>query len=277
MHIRTLTILLPLLALAACAQHDKTPSPANAPDTVPAHADATVASSAALAGYQWKLESATDAQGKRIDALFPEGGNGLVLGFTGDAANVSGGCNGMGGTYTLDATGQLAIGPMRSTMKACAPPLMQADEAIGALLAKPQQARIEDAASPRLQLTSAAGETSNWIGQATAEKRYGGPGETVFMEIAPQRIACSHPLIPNHQCLQVRDIHYGENGVKQAPGEWKAFYGEIEGFEFQPGERKVLRLKKFTKPDPVPADASSIAYVLDMVVESEIVPKPKQP
>ena len=97
------------------------------------------------------------------------------------------------------------------------------------------------------------------------------------LETTEQRIACSHPLIPNHQCLQVRDIHYGENGVKQAPGEWKAFYGEIEGFEFQPGERKVLRLKKFTKPDPVPADASSIAYVLDMVVESEIVPKPKQP
>src|SRR3546814_2451211 len=89
------------------------------------------------------------------------------------------------------------------------------------------------------------------------------------MEVAPQRIDCNHPMMPDYKCLQVREIRYDDSGVKQPPGEWEAFSGDIEGFEFRAAERKVLRLKKFDRPEPVPADASSIAYVLDMVVESE--------
>src|SRR3546814_19833264 len=90
------------------------------------------------------------------------------------------------------------------------------------------------------------------------------------MEVAPQRIDCNHPMMPDYKCLQVREIRYDDSGVRQPPGEWAAFYGDIEGFEFRAGERKVLRLKKFDRPEPVPADASSIAYVLAMVVESAL-------
>src|SRR3546814_13619506 len=78
-------------------------------------------------------------------------------------------------------------------------------------------------------------------------------------------------MMPDYKCLQVREIRYDDSGVKQPPGEWEAFYGDIEGFEFRAGERKVLRLKQFDQPDPVPADASSVAYVLDLVVESGLV------
>ena len=48
-------------------------------------------------------------------------------------------------------------------------------------------------------------------------------------------------------------------------------YQEVGGYEHQPGVRNVLRLKRFDIANP-PADAPSVAYVLDMVVESEIVP-----
>jgi heat shock protein HslJ len=265
-------LLLPLaLALAACAQ---TPpgQPAAPTATTPAGTTpATAGDEALLTGYAWTLDSANDAQGKRIDALFPAAGKGLVLGFADGNASVSGGCNRMGGSYAVDA-GKLSIGQMRSTMMACAPAAMQADEAIGKLLAQPQQWRIEEGGSPRLQLVAADGSSSAWVGNATAQTRFGGPGETVFLEVAPQRIACNHPLIPDYECLRVREIRYDANGLRQSPpGEWEAFYGDIEGFEFREGERKVLRLKKF-KRDPAPADASSIAYVLDMVVESELVP-----
>src|SRR5690606_6339171 len=130
----------------------------------------------------------------------------------------------------------------------------------------------EEGTPPRLRLVAADGSTTAWTGEATAETRYGGAGETVFMEIAPQRIDCHHPMIPDDTCLQVREIRYDDSGAKQPPGEWEALYGDIVGFDFRAGERKVLRLKKFTRPDPVPADASSIAYVLDMVVESEVAP-----
>lgn len=279
MDLRILLLLSPL-ALGACTPADKTsstepsaPPPAATAESADAKPPAT--DSAMLTGYRWKLESATDAQGKRIDALFPGGDRSLILNFEGGRVGVSGGCNRLGGTYVVDAQEQLKVASLQSTLMACDAPLMAADKAIGELLAKPQQARVEESAPPRLKLVSASGENTSWIGEATAQTRYGGPGETVFLEVAPQRVACNHPLIPNYQCLQVREIRYADNGVKQSPpGEWQPLYEGIEGFEFVEGERKVLRLKKF-KRDPVPADASSIAYVLDMVVESEIAPAKK--
>lgn len=273
MNLRILLLLSPLV-LGACTPTDKTSSAepsAPPPAAAAGPADTKPATdSAMLAGYRWKLESATDAQGKRIDALFP-GDHPLALNFESGRVGVSGGCNRMGGAYVVDAQDQLKVASLQSTLMGCDAPLMAADEAIRELLSKPQQARVEESAPPRLQLVSASGEKTSWIGEATAETRYGGPGETVFLEVAPQRVACNHPLIPNHRCLQVREIRYADSGVKQSPpGEWQPLYEGIEGFEFVEGERKVLRLKKF-KRDPVPADASSIAYVLDMVVESEIV------
>jgi len=195
----------------------------------------------------------------------------LTLDFADGRVSVSGGCNGQRGGYDA-ADGKLAVGRMLSTQMACAAPLMDADTAIAALLAQPQQWQVEDTAPPRLRLVAADGSTSTWTGDATAETRYGGEGETVFMEVAPQRVDCHHPLMPDDRCLQVREIRYDDKGIKQPPGAWEAFYGDIEGFAFREGERKVLRLKKFDRRDPVPADASSAAYVLDMVVESEQVP-----
>ena len=263
-------LLLPLaLALAACAQDGTRPPAAGTPSRA---SPAAVADPAVLGGHHWRLESARDGDGARIDALFPGGDHVLALDFADGRVSVSGGCNGQGGSVATAGDGRLEIGQLVSTQMACAAPLMQADAAIAALLAQPQRWQLEESAPPRLRLVAADGSTSVWAGEPTAETRYGGKGETVFMEVAPQRVDCHHPMIPDHQCLQVRGIRYDDKGVKQAPGEWEAFYGDIEGFEFRAGERKVLRLKKFTRPEPVPADASSVVYVLDMVVESELVP-----
>jgi len=267
MHPKSLLPLPLALALAACAQNGAPPPP----DTT-ASADtpaATTAGPDALAGHHWRLESATDGDGARIDALFPGGDHVLTLDFADGRVAVSGGCNGQGGRVTTGDDRTLEVGQMVSTQMACDAPLMQADAAIAALLAQPQQWQVEESAPPRLRLVAADGSTSVWAGEPTAETRYGGEGETVFMEVAPRRIDCHHPMIPDDKCLQVREIRYDDQGIKQPPGEWEAFYGDIEGFEFHEGERKVLRLKKFARPEPVPADASSVAYVLDMVVESE--------
>ena len=108
-------------------------------------------------------------------------------------------------------------------------------------------------------------------GAPTPATRYGGEGETVFLEIAPERVACSHPLIPDKQCLQVREIRYDDKGLKVGtPGAFEHFYDSIEGYTHEPGIRNVLRVDRYTVKNP-PADASPQAYVLDMVVESESV------
>lgn len=81
MNLRLLLLLLPLGTIA-CTPTDK-PTPAEPVQaSEPAGKQTPVADAgAALAGYRWKLESATDAQGKRIDALFPGGDRALSLSF----------------------------------------------------------------------------------------------------------------------------------------------------------------------------------------------------
>jgi hypothetical protein len=71
------------------------------------------------------------------------------------------------------------------------------------------------------------------------------------------------------QCLQVRSLEFNAQGLKQNVGPWENFFDTIQGFEHRAGERNVLRLKRFTNPNP-PADASRYVYVLDMVVETEV-------
>ena len=114
---------------------------------------------------------------------------------------------------------------------------------------------------------------SRWelAGSPTPATRYGSAGERIFLEVAPERVACNHPLMPNAQCLRVR---YADNGVKQGVGEWRILQGEIDGYQHERGIRNVLRVQRYplAQSGQLPADAPSHAYVLDMVVESERAP-----
>ena len=92
----------------------------------------------------------------------------------------------------------------------------------------------------------------------------------MFLEVAPQRVPCSQPLIPDMQCLQVRERTYAANGTLASQGEWRPLHQEIEGYTHVPGTRNVLRVKRFAVKD-APAVAPAAAYVLDLVVESELV------
>ena len=122
-----------------------------------------------------------------------------------------------------------------------------------------------------LTLATASGDVLTFRGEPTAGTRYGDSGERLFLEVAAQTKPCSHPLIPDKQCLQVREITFDDNGLRSGePGEWQNFYDQIEGFSHQPGTRNVLRVNRYTVANP-PADGSSQAFVLDMVVESELV------
>src|SRR3546814_1705856 len=73
-----------------------------------------VADSATLAGHHWRLASATDADGARIDALFPGDDRVLMLGFADGRVSVSGGCNGQGASYAVGDGGKLEVGQMMS-------------------------------------------------------------------------------------------------------------------------------------------------------------------
>ncbi|WP_434031925.1 DUF4377 domain-containing protein [[Pseudomonas] boreopolis] len=272
-------MLVPALAalLAACSNpsSDTATPPGELPGTGTPPATAPAASTdlaATLAAHHWHLEKAEDGQGSPLKALFVDGQPPLQLDFGDGRVSVSHLCNRRGGSYTLEG-GTLQVGRMASTMMACPEPgRMEQEKAAGQALEGSFAIAVDGGgAEPRLTLKRQDGTLLVLAGTPTAETRYGGPGEQVFLEVAAQTRPCSHPLIPDKQCLQVRELRYDANGLRQGePGEWQNFYDDIEGYQHQDGVRNVLRVRRYTRQD-VPADASKYAYVLDMVVESETV------
>lgn len=179
-------------------------------------------------------------------------------------------CNAAHGSYKIDGE-HIQMSRLVSTMMACNDvSLMELEHNVIQQLPKVRSWKIADGPSPTLELHFDSGAVWQLQGTPTYETLYG-RSERIFLEVAPQKVACSHPLIPHFQCLQVRELIYNPQGIKQSAGVWGNYYGNVEGYGHQAGVRNVLRIKRFTRPQ-TPVDASKHIDVLDMVVESEIVP-----
>jgi heat shock protein HslJ len=253
------------------AQAATPPTPAAA---TPPRRNAEAALVRALQANHWTLRSGSEAGGQAIDGLLvPD--HAFVMHFDGARVNIRGGCNAMTGGWRLDPNGQLLIGRLASTMKACEAALMKADAALSSVLAHPLQTALQPGPRPEaaasLRLSSASGQTLSFTGQPTMESRYGAPTR-VFLEVAPQTVECVSGVMRT-QCLRVRERRFDANGLRiEPPGEWQNFHGSIDGYTHTPGVRNVLRINRYQRKQ-VPADASRYIYVLDMVVESETVAK----
>lgn len=270
-HPQTLLALLCVAALAACTQM---PSPMHTPAPAPASADdaAADATRARLSGHVWHLREARSAEGARIDALLDTPGQPLALRFDEGRIALLNGCNQMGGSVGVQP-GALDIGPLASTLMACPDPrLMDFDRAAADAMKGRLAMQTSDGTPPTLTLTNQAGDVLRFEGEPTAETRYGGPGQRMFLEVAAQTQPCPHPLMRDMQCLQVRELQYDTQGLRTGtPGAFGNFYDSIKGYQHVPGTRNVLRIKRYDVPNP-PADASRYAWVLDAVIESETVP-----
>lgn len=222
-----------------------------------------------LEANRWTLESAIDGEKRRMDVA-PVGGPPYVFSFAESRLVVRGRCNQLSGTYRIDAEGQLAVSRMASTMKACDQPLMDADAAMSALLAKRWRIQAVDGRYPQLRLTSPSNDVLMLAGRATPEARFGAP-TIVFLEVAPRRVACKNPVTQEKTCLEVRERKFDARGLAVGtPGPWQPLYQRIVGFTFTEGVRSVLRIKRYER-GPGHAPLSSPVYMLDLVVESETV------
>ncbi|MBO9715827.1 MAG: META and DUF4377 domain-containing protein [Pseudoxanthomonas sp.] len=265
---------MPAAATPAPATTPPEGAPATAtPDpAAPPPMDTPVSDVAALLPtHHWRLTAATDAQGQHIAPLFVRADAPVQLDFVDNRLAVSNTCNRMSGGFALEGS-TLTLSPVASTMMACADPKLAAlDAEFGKRLAGALAVAATAGDTPEMTLTNAGGDRMVFQGTPTAATRFGGPGERIFLEVGPETKPCNHPLIPDKQCLQVREIRFDANGVRSGePGPWQNFFDEIEGYTHQPGVRNVLRIDRYTRKN-VPADASRYAYVLDMVVESEQV------
>lgn len=260
-------LLLPLV-FAACVsacepvRHAAAPAPDSA---------GVATSTITLARYHWQLHDAVDGNNRRLDALFgrPEP---LQLDFSADRVSVRNACNNIHGNYTL-VEGHLVTAPLLHTMTACAETtLNQRESTIEAVLqGRPTLILTTAGDTPLLTLAANSGQSLTFIGKQAAQARYSGPGETVYLEVAPHTTPCRHLLVPDKPCLLVRERHYDAQGLHGGqPGPWQPLQQDIEGYVHQPGTRNVLRVKRYTLKQP-PAGTPPTTYVLDMIIESEIV------
>lgn len=83
--------------------------------------------------------------------------------------------------------------------------------------------------------------------------------DTVRMTIKEELASCSGVAPQN--CFQVK--------YKKSK-DWEFFYSQIEGFEYTPGYRYVIDVKR-TKRKNIPADASAYTYKLKRIIKKEKV------
>lgn len=160
------------------------------------------------------------------------------------------GCNNLSGPYKIEGA-RIAAGQGMSTMMACPPPMENIDKMLSSLLGKNESFRI---AGNALFLKSPEGE---W--KFTREPMPSKAAVTKFIYVASETKPCVGVAPMN--CLQIRE---------EKDGPWRLFYGNIVGFERQPGIEYRLRIKEDKIANPA-ADQASVIWYLDMVVEQKVV------
>lgn len=101
------------------------------------------------------------------------------------------------------------------------------------------------------------------IALSTCENKSSEKNAETILYVNSSKVGCTG--VGKMQCLQTQE----SETLKL--NDWKNFYGNIEGFEYEPGYIYKLSVKK-EKLDPatVPADASTLKYSLVKVIEKNL-------
>ncbi|MGY6270542.1 DUF4377 domain-containing protein [Achromobacter denitrificans] len=173
-----------------------------------------------------------------------------------------GGCNQYSASYTV-ANGLLIVRdhPV-ATMMACAPESMKLEQDFLAGMTRITASSVDNTGNPqRMTWVLGSGDTLDF-GRRIDPIAGGRQGPAKLVYVNSERVPCSAGA-GRAMCYQVRD---------SAAQPWQSWHGEITGFHFQPGIRYRLRVVEIQDPN-APAGAPSPRWVLDAVVEQEIMPR----
>ena len=212
-----------------------------------------------LTSYQWSTHTGT--------APKP-----LVLNFDDKGRlGIATSCNGMGASWKVE-NNQIVTDNLMATQMACETKAMEQESVAKDLFdhrKAPFVLDLKDPQNPTLTVISATGQKYVFTGKMTPETKYNAQAEIIFLEISPETKSCTG--VAPQTCLQVRELKYSDSGVKtQVDKDWTLFYDQIEGFEHNPAERQVIRVKRYEIKNPA-ADQSKYAYMHDMTVQRATV------
>lgn len=202
---------------------------------------------ARLAAYHWDLVGWTGGQAPQ--------GKLLRLDFTGSRFSTDTLCNRASGAYRVNGT-SIRLGDDKgqfaTTLMACPEPAMTVERAYLKSLAAVRTWRIE---GDHLLLRTAKGETMTY--RAAHKPAADAPRKFIYVSAETKPCTGVAPMT----CLQVRE---------KESDPWQLHYGGIVDFDPQPGIAYRLRIIEEKIANP-PADASSIRWTLDQVIEQHVV------
>lgn len=221
-----------------------------------------------LNDFEWYVREASDAQGRSL-ADFSKNPN-VQLQFKDGQLAVSGGCNNFSTSYQLDSQSlNISLGRIAGTKMACVPELMAQDEAIKKVIDNNKLhlgwfiSKKKDYGELNLRMENEQGDHLLLAFEQ--------PETIAFLEISNESKLCRSN---EKSCPLVREITYDDLGNKTKIGEWRTWQGYIiEGWQFNPRERQILRLKFYRSKRVIGGmcNSSLPRAVLDKIVEREIV------
>ena len=235
-----------------------------------------------IARYRWTLTSAVSKDDKPL-AVLMDVKDQIRLSFNQDnddnTLSYTVGCNTISAEYELkDST--LAIEDGMSTKMSCGD-LDKAENALMQLIqGYSQLTLVKDVESkdnslgdaPLLTQVTSNSDTLVWKGRLTPQAKYNSKGETLFWAVNAKMVPCAAGS--SEMCMQVKPITYDNQGIKTSEGEWSAFNGEIEGYQYDGKHNEVLRIQRYSLNDDKGTKESTAsedyAYVLDAVIESSV-------
>ena len=229
---------------------------------------------AKLARYRWTLLTAKDASAQSLSELMNISDQVTLLFNQHQGQNTlsySVGCNTMSAGYELKAHTLMTEDSM-STKMLCGD-LNTAENLLNTLMQGSSELSVSEDEPPLLTQVTNDSMTLVWTGRLTAQAKYNSKGETLFWAVNAKMVPCTAG--GSKMCLQVKPITYDDQGIKTSEGEWSAFNGEIEGYQYDGKHNEVLRIQRYSLNKGNSAEKSSsseeYAYVLDAVIESSVV------
>lgn len=209
-----------------------------------------------LGDHVWRLTASDDGTGWPIRELLVPGRRPVEITFDQTHIGVRNLCNRSAVGYRFEGEVLVARG-IETTMMGCFNALGVQERAFYRLLQdSPTLVWLADVPFPRFQLrgVGAAAPTLTFQGFPTLSTRYGSAGETIVLEVAPQRMRCV-AWEPEPRCLKVRrrsegDITLpGSDAADDGP-DWHPFPHPIEGYAHEDGAREIVAVTAFRYVDP---------------------------
>ena len=231
-----------------------------------------------LASYFWDMDAAFDKSGAPQPFWFSKNIPPLRLSFSKDGqVFAENACNSLNWKFKVTDSEKITFTPTVATAMGCAEEEAQRENLVRREIPKTHRFMLKTTSTKgpeRLTLYLANGSQWEFKPTPTPEKRYGGPGRQIELEIAMDTVPCEPKS--TRQCLKGRQVKWEKNTTKVCLSDWEVLKAGVEGYQPTPGRHEIIWVQAYPL-NGFANKASRFAYILRGVHVSVIPSLKKLP